>query len=29
MTSRLYTEDGARFMTTTVLSRVDTESPSL
>ena len=26
-TSRLYTEDGARFMTTTVLSRVDTESP--
>lgn len=28
-TSRLYTEDGARFMTTTVLSRVDTESPSL
>ena len=27
-TSRLYTEDGARFMTTTVLSRVDTESPS-
>ncbi len=28
-TSRLYTEDGARFMTTTVPSRVDTESPSL
>ncbi len=28
-TSRLYKEDGARFMTTTVLSRVDTESPSL
>ncbi len=28
-TSRLYSEDGARFMTTTVLSRVDTESPSL
>lgn len=26
-TSRLYTEDGARFMTTTVLSRVDTENP--
>lgn len=28
-TSRLYAEDGARFMTTTVLSRVDTESPTL
>ncbi len=28
-TSRLYTEDGARFMTTTVLSRADTESPIL
>lgn len=28
-TSRLYTENGARFMTTTVLSRVDTESPAL
>lgn len=26
-TSRLYSEDGARFMTTTVLSRVDTEHP--
>ena len=26
-TSRLYTEDGARFMTTTLLSRVDTENP--
>lgn len=28
-TSRLYSEDGARFMTTTVLSRVDTETPEL
>lgn len=28
-TSRLYTEDTARFMTTTVLSRVETEEPSL
>lgn len=28
-TSRLYNEDGARFMTTTVLSRVDTETPEL
>ncbi|MEG0024521.1 MAG: magnesium transporter CorA family protein [Akkermansia sp.] len=28
-TSRLYTEDGARFMTTTVLSRVNTETPIL
>ncbi len=28
-TSRLYTEDGARFMTTTVLSRVETEEPIL
>ena len=28
-TSRLYMEDGARFMTAIVLSRVDTESPSL
>lgn len=28
-TSRLYVEDGARFMTTTVLSRVDTDSPVL
>ncbi len=28
-TSRLYKEDGARFMTTTVLSRVDTETPEL
>ncbi len=28
-TSRLYTEDGARFMTTTVLGRVDTDEPTL
>lgn len=28
-TSRLYNEDGARFMTTTVLSRVNTETPVL
>jgi len=27
--SRLYTESGARFMTTTVLARVDTETPEL
>ena len=26
-TSRLYCEDGARFMTTTVLSRVETDEP--
>lgn len=28
-TSRLYTEDGARFMTTTVLGRVETDEPTL
>lgn len=28
-TSRLYTEDGGRFMTTTVLVRVDTDEPSM
>ena len=28
-TSRLYCEDGARFMTTTVLSRVETDEPTI